>query len=101
MFIATFDSFRANARLTKVVLIFKCGDLFSLERTINLALRLNFYYFQFKAISQAYEVLSDTNKREIYDRGGEQAIKDGGSGGSGGFRCVLSKNMFLSGLCCG
>ena len=40
-------------------------------------------FFQFKAISQAYEVLADAKKREIYDQGGEQAIKEGGTGGGG------------------
>ncbi|XP_040302751.1 dnaJ homolog subfamily A member 1-like [Herpailurus yagouaroundi] len=39
---------------------------------------------KFKQISQAYEVLSDAKKRELYDKGGEQTIKEGGAGGGFG-----------------
>ncbi|CAE6332944.1 unnamed protein product, partial [Rhizoctonia solani] len=43
---------------------------------------------KFKEISEAFEVLSDKNKREVYDRFGEEGLKGGpppsaGGGGSG------------------
>jgi DnaJ homolog subfamily B member 11 len=40
---------------------------------------------RFRDLNSAYEVLSNTEKRNIYDRHGEEGLKDQGGPGSGGF----------------
>ena len=46
----------------------------------------------------AYEVLSDPDKREIYDEFGEQGIKEGTGRGGGGFTSPTDLfNMFFGG----
>lgn len=48
----------------------------------------------FKEISAAYEVLSDGDKRAMYDQYGEDALKDGGMGGGGGSPFDIFEAMF-------
>ncbi|CAL1528068.1 unnamed protein product [Lymnaea stagnalis] len=49
---------------------------------------------KFKEISFAYEVLSNPDKREIYDRHGLDGIKEGGAGPGGGFGGGFGGSMF-------
>ncbi|KAK8866123.1 hypothetical protein IAR55_001274 [Kwoniella newhampshirensis] len=53
---------------------------------------------QFKKIGEAYEVLSDPNKREVYDQLGEEGLKGGGAPPGGGFDPNDIFNTFFSSM---
>ena len=52
---------------------------------------------KFKEISEAYEILSNADKRATYDRGGYDAIKEGGHHGMGGGSAMDLFDMFFGG----
>ncbi len=45
---------------------------------------------KFKEASEAYEVLSNDNKRHIYDQFGHQGLEGAGHSGPGGFEDIFS-----------
>jgi len=49
----------------------------------------------FQEISNAYEVLSDKDKRDLYDKVGEEGLKEGAGGRGGGMDDIFS--MFTGG----
>ncbi len=69
---------------------------------LNLLFKYLIFYlspFQFKEISFAYEVLTNPEKKDLYDRYGEQGLREGGCGGGGGgmddiFSHIFGGNLF-------
>jgi DnaJ family protein A protein 2 len=51
---------------------------------------------KFQEINQAHETLSDAQKRDVYDKYGEDGLKEGGGGG-GGMDDILSQMFGMGG----
>ena len=52
---------------------------------------------KFKEISEAYDILSDTNKKNIYDNHGLDAVRQMNNGGGGGNPFDIFENLFGGG----
>lgn len=52
---------------------------------------------RFKEITTAFEVLSDEEKRQLYDEYGEEGVREGGGGGGGGNPHDIFEAMFGGG----
>jgi len=53
---------------------------------------------KFREIAEAYDVLSDSDKRKKYDQFGKGAFENGGTGSSGGFKSNFNHDDFFKGF---